>query len=194
MISHGLVKSGIVVALVLATGAAADAQSVVAIREGTLTVDDRINHSVQISGTQGFSFDGNLASSYGPIDSCVSLECAPGTVIDLSDEWSGFDVGGIVQFRGKTYAEIGGISADASMFIAVSASVQLPAMSGQRETLTVPFDFAGAFLFGLQGSRPDSVPITGGGTVTITLVPLAEDPNLWHIELVVFEFTPVERR
>jgi hypothetical protein len=197
MISQRLAKSGIVMALVLATGATGNAQSVVAIREGTFTVDDTRNNSMSVSGTQGFRFDGSFSlarAQYEAIEQCWLPECAPGTVVDLSDSWVGGDIFGTAQFRGKTYPGVGCGSCDGSLFLAFSASVTMPPISDQPVILTVPFDFAGVFSFGLNGPRPDSVPLTGGGTATVTLVPLAEDPNFWHIERVVFEFTPLNSR
>ena len=197
MISHGLPKSGILVAFVLAAGVVAEAQSVVAIREGTFTINDDGTNSVSLSGTQRFNADGSVSLARAPfpaINRCSNPECGQGTVVDLSGSWVGGDVFVIAQFRGKTYADVGGTSSDASLLIGFTASVELPAVTGQPVTLTVPFDFSGAFTFGLNGPRPDQVPLTGGGTATVTLVPLAEDPNFWHIERVVFEFTPIQRR
>src|SRR4030095_8213480 len=84
MISQRLAKSGIVMALVLATGANGNAQSVVAIREGTFTVDDTRNNSMYVSGTQGFRFDGSFSlarAQYEAIEQCWLPECAPGTVV-----------------------------------------------------------------------------------------------------------------
>ena len=198
MMRPTLAKCGILLALVLAAGSAVDAQSVVAIKEGTLIIDDTRNNSVSLSGTQGFRIDGSFSlarAEYDAIERCWQPECAPGTVIDLSDSWVGGDIFATAQFRGKTYIDVGGGSADASLLLGFSASVELPALSGQPVTLTVPFEFAGAFTFGLNGPRPDQVPLTGGGTAAVTLVPLAEDPNnFWHIQQVVFEFSPLDRR
>jgi hypothetical protein len=190
MMMRGLVKSGIVLSFVIATAAAAQAQEVIAIKKGTFVVDDMRNNSFSLTGTRGFSVEGsiNLASAaYDVIELCWLPECAPGTVLDLSDSWGGSDVFAQVRLRGKT----SGDEPDQGRFLAISASVTLPPIGDGPVTVTVPFDFSGFFSF---GEPAIGGTVLGGGQATITLVPLAEDPRFWHIQQIVYEFSPVNRR
>lgn len=196
MLKHLFAKTGTIPSLLLAVASAADAQ-VISIKEGTFVIDDARNSTITLTGTQGFRFDGSVSlgsASYEAIEQCWVPECPPGTVVDLSDSWGGGDVFGLVQFRGKTHDDIGGLNSDAAFFIALSASVTMPPLRAGPVTVSVPFAFASVFSFGLNGRRPRSVPVTGGGTATLTLVPLAEDPSNWHIQRIEFEFTSADRR
>ena len=181
--------------VVVAAGAAAHAQAVVGINKGMFVVDDMRNNSFSIAGTRGVSVTGsiNLASApYDVIDRCWLPECAPGTVLDLSDSWGGSDVTALVRYRGKTLNETSG-GEDFGRFLAISASVTLPPMSDGPVTTTVPFDFTGMLTWPAD-RQSTGVTLLGGGTATLTLVPLAEDPRFWHIQQIVFRFTPVNRR
>jgi hypothetical protein len=194
MIKQGLAKAGIVLSLVVAAAAAAHAQSVIAINRGTFVVDDMRDNSFAIAGNHGFSVEGsiNLASAaYDIIEQCWLPECAPGTVLDLSDSWGGSDVSALERFRGKTPDDAS--NDEFGRFLAVSASVTLPPIADGPVTVSVPFDFTGTFIFPLDG-QSTGVTLLGGGVATLTLVPLAEDPRFWHIQQIVFDFRPVNRR
>jgi hypothetical protein len=194
MMMRGLAKSGIVLLFVVVAAAGAHAQDLVAIKKGTFVVDDMRNNSFSIAGTRGLSVKGsiNLASaSYDIIEQCWLPECAPGTVLDLSDSWGGSDVTALVRYRGKTQDETS--DDDFGRFLAISASVTLPPMSDGPVTITVPFDFTGLLTWPVNG-QTTALTLLGGGRATLTLVPLGEDPRFWHIQQIVFRFTPVNRR
>jgi hypothetical protein len=198
------VKIGIVVLSLLTLAVRQSiAQEVVAIRGGTFSVEvDPVTlaeqNSLEIFGTSGFKLEGSVSlasNEFNGVALCKFPECPPGTVIPVNDAWSGGDMFVTARLQGVTYTAVGGPGDDASAEIGFSASVTLPPMSDGPVTISVPFDSAGHFAFGLNGPDPRRVLLAGGGEATFTLVPLAESAGqTWLIQRVVFDFRPVEAR
>jgi hypothetical protein len=60
-------------------------------------------------------------------------------------------------------------------------------------TITVPFDFAGRFVYAPNlESPPQEALLIGGGVVTLVLVP-GVDGTTWSARSAEFEFRPVRR-
>jgi hypothetical protein len=184
-----------VVILAALTAHSADAQAV-SIRRGTFVFQENVGE-LNISGNRGFSLQAGVTldgGRFGAISTCnPQPECTPGRTVELDAFWSGNDLQGRATYRGETYDDVGALDGDSAAEIAFSGTVTMPAMSDPPApvTVTVPFDFAGRFAFGLTGPEPQSVLLSGGGRVSLTLQPNGE---AWTIERAVFRFTRVETR
>jgi hypothetical protein len=117
----------------------------------------------------------------------------PGTVLDVHAFWSGNDLGGIAKLRGITYEKVGSLDSDSSAAMGISGSVTMPPLSDGPVSVTVPFEFAGSFAYGLNGPDPQRALLAGGGRATFFLR-LHDEGTTWVIQRVVFDFNPVEQR
>jgi hypothetical protein len=71
--------------------------------------------------------------------------------------------------------------------------VPIPPVADHPVTITVPFDFAGIFVYAPDLESPQQEALlTGGGIVTFVLTPGA-DGTSWSAKSAEFEFRPVKR-
>ena len=176
------------------------AQDVVAIRGGTLLIENSIGR-VDIHGTRGFNLTATVSTNEllgnGVLTSCSPVGCPPEAVAPLLALWFGSDLfNGVVRFKGQTYDGVGGPVADSSARLSVSGAVPLPAESNEPIGVIVPFDFAGIFSYGME-STPTSpvqhVMLVGGGTASFVFE--WSDVDLgWYFRRAEFRFTPVVAR
>jgi hypothetical protein len=168
-----------------------------AINRGTFVfVASDSRGTFDLDGTGGLRLQATVAladGNFAAIDRCNTVpECPPGTVLDLSAGWGGLGVTGTARFRGNTY-DMGGGNSGASLVVALAGSAVLPPLSEGPVTVSAPFDFAGRFAYDLNDMAKELL-LTGGGIVTLTLVPQAENLGTWAIQQAVFEFRPPGQR
>jgi hypothetical protein len=196
MMEKARLKVGILVAIVWSAVGAQPlgAQQDVKILRGSFVFATG-HGQLDISGTQGFSFQAGASISGGFFEGysqCEVPECAPGTVVNLNAGWSGNDLGGDARYRGTAYDAVGSLSADSSAGVLFSGTVTMPEMSEEPVSVAVPFQLSGSFAYGLNGAAPERVGLSGGGTATLYLRPAYEGTS-WIIERAVFDFAPDRR-
>jgi hypothetical protein len=195
MIGHAFVKRGILVSfLVLAPAVSATAE-VIAIKSGTLSFGTGSGSlRLVISGNRDFRFEGfTLTGINEPYESCGFGACEPGQTATLHATWTGNDLPGVAELRGKTYPDVGGHNSPNWLRVTFSGEVPIPLVGDQPVTITVPFDFAGIFVYAPNLESPmQEALLTGGGVATFVLVPGA-DGTSWSARSAEFEFRPVRR-
>jgi hypothetical protein len=168
---------------------------IITIKQGTFIFEEGVGH-LDIAGNHRFRFVAAADISGGRFNAytqCQSWECPPGAVVNLDARWTGNDLPGSAQLRGKTYENVGGLDSDSAADVGFAGSVTMPPMSGEPTAITAAFDLSGAFAYDLLGANPQRDLLAGGGRVTLSLRPNA-DGSSWEIQRAVFEFIPVEQR
>jgi len=95
------------------------------------------NMAMQLAGDRGFSYQTQGGMSFS--DSGHFEPLVPGTSASLHGGASGTDAGGILQFEGVTYSDIGGFNSPANVGIGVDANVPLPSVVSPNAVVTAPF-------------------------------------------------------
>jgi hypothetical protein len=126
-------------------------------------------------------------------EQCRLPQCQPGTVVEIAAGWSGNDLPGTAELRGKTYPDLGGQNTWNSADVRFSGGITMPPMRDGPVSITALFDFAGRFVYAESvEDEPQDALLTGGGRVTLFLEPYPGE-NSWVIRRVEFEFRPVRR-
>jgi hypothetical protein len=192
MFGHSLVKMGIIVALLPGVAAPATAE-VISILHGTFVFEVGEGGALDISGNRGFKLEAFAfpGGRFDAEDTCRSPDCPPGTVVQLGAVWVGSDLPGTARLRGQRYEDVGGLTSPSSAAIEFSGEVTMPPMSDGPESITVPFDLTGTFVYG-EGQGSQTALLSGGGEVTLFLEPYP-GVNSWQVRGAVFEFRPVKQ-
>jgi hypothetical protein len=122
--------------------------------------------TVQVSGDLGFSYEthgGFIFDGTGAFEPLF-----PGTTAKM--HVAGDNLGGILQFEGVTYSDIGGLNSPANVLLQVDAMVPLPAVVSAHAVVTAPFalniDF---FWMAPDGSASITQSFSGRGAATVDL-------------------------
>jgi hypothetical protein len=189
------VKTGIVFAILMTVAASASAE-VITIVGGTFTYDGDVGGRLNVAGNRGFTIDaGTGFGIFNAFNQChVSApECPPGTVVEINARWSGSDLGGTAALRGKTYPDLGSFNSPNWADVRFSGRITMPPMSDGPVSVTVPFDFAGRFIYGPDfETGTQEALLTGGGLATFHFAPHPNFPS-WYMRSAEFEFRPVKR-
>jgi hypothetical protein len=124
---------------------------------------------VRLTGTRGFTFEGNTGFGVFAPDVCLVAPCAAGSPLSIFAHWVGMDLGGTTTLEGRTYLRTGSASSDNSLSVTFDGSVVVPAVGSGSAVTTTPFTFTGRFFaFGL----PDAafVDLIGQGIATASFV------------------------
>jgi hypothetical protein len=196
MFRQAAVKVGTLVAILMIGMAAPVTAEVIAITGGTAVIQ-RGADELHIKGTRGFRLDAGLFSPpafYVPELMCFGgQECQPGTVVPLDGVFSGGDVSGEAQLRGKTYPDIGSAASRNQAHLEFSGEVTMPPLTEGPISIRVPFEFAGLFFYAPDMvSEQQQALLTGGGFVTLTFDPYPAG-NAWIFQRAEYEFRPVKR-
>jgi hypothetical protein len=190
MYGHPLVKIGIIAAFFAGVAAPAPAQDIT-VRHGTFIFERGEGGILDISGNRGFRLEAGALTSgrFDAVDQCrFTPECPEGTVLELGGVWIGLDLPGTARFRGKTYGDLGGFDSPNSAGIEFFGKFTMPPIGDGPVSISVPFTFAGTFLYGdAQGSQ--TALLSGGGEVTLFLEPFPGE-NSWQVQAAEFEFRP----
>jgi hypothetical protein len=200
MYGYARVRIGMLTAMLAGAAKQPASADVVSLKRGNFVFEAGVGN-LDITGNHGFSLRAGVNLDGGRFEAysrCLSVTpCPPGTEVELDAFWGGNAVQGSATFRDVIYEDVGAFEGDSSAEIAFSGSVTMPEASDPpvSVSVTVPFDFAGAFAYGLNGPEPQRVLLSGGGRVTLTLQPIFDgEAWAWAIERAVFEFTRVETR
>jgi hypothetical protein len=195
MIRHSFVKTGTLLSFLILAAAAPATAEVVVVNQGTFVFGEGADR-VDISGTRDFRFEGNaLTGRFAADEMCFGgVECGPGAVIPLDAAWIGNDLPGTAELRGTLYPDVGGHNSPNYAHIEFTGQVTMPdAMTAEPISITVPFDFAGRFVYGPDLETPSqTAALTGGGRVTLTFDP-GDTGEGWVLRTASFEFRPVQR-
>jgi hypothetical protein len=139
---------------------------------------------MSLTGTRGFSLVGGVdtgENNLGPFPTC--FPCEPSTTLNLGGLVSGsgfFDTD--VTFEGRTFPNVNSGFENADLVLGFSGFVDLPALGESPIVLTAPFALEESFL-----RFPDatSVPIRGGGVVTLRLQPRF---GIWEFQDIRYDF------
>ena len=195
MTAHSFVKNGILLSILVFAPAVSATAEVIAIKSGTLSFGTGAgSNRLVISGTRDFRFEGSTLTGINePYESCGFGACEPGQTATLHATWTGNDLPGVAELRGQTYPDVGGPNSPNWLRVTFSGDVPIPPVGDEPVTITVPFDFAGIFVYAPDLESPTQrALLTGGGVVTFVLVPGA-DGTSWSARSAVFEFRPVRR-
>jgi len=173
-------------ALVVAMAALAQPVWADTVTVGSLDIDWRGSGQLNISCDNGFQFAGSVGALDGvfrawQLDPQTS---APGMDIDMSGYWTGLAVNGIATTNGLTLP-VGSLDTNDWGDVRFSASVTAP-MDGNEVSIQAPFEFSGLF-----NLRDQPTPITGTGTVTVTLAMFPGDlatPKYWDFKSATYAF------
>ena len=188
-------KTGTVLSFLIFAAAASATAEVITIKSGTLSFGTGAGaQRLVISGNRDFRFEGSTLSGINePYESCGFGACEPGRTATLHAHWSGNDLPGVAELRGQTYPDVGGLNSPNHLEVTFSGDVPIPPVGDRPVRITVPFDFAGRFIYAPDpASPPREALLTGGGVVTFVLVPGA-DGTSWSARSAEFEFRPVRR-
>jgi hypothetical protein len=194
MFEQKFVKIGIAFMILLSAAAKPAAAEVIAIKSGTLSFGTGPgSQRLVISGNRDFRFEGaTLTGINEPYESCGSGACEPGQTATLHATWTGNDLPGVAELRGKTYPDVGGHNSPNWLRVTFSGEVPIPPVGDQPVTITAPFDLAGIFVYAPNLESPtQEALLTGGGVVTFVLAP-AVDGTSWLARSAEFEFRPVK--
>ena len=142
---------------------------------------------LSIVGTRGFSADGLVDSTetrIDPIGECV-FDCQPGSTISVgANVGSGFS--GRATLDGQTYSDVGFNSSD-FLALDLSGTIGIPAWQNAPVSISAPFDASGFFRHvDFSGTSSFEVPIRGGGTATLNLLP--EPAGTWALGTFRYDF------
>jgi hypothetical protein len=203
MFSCSWMKVAVLSGLLLVLGApplSATGDEVVSILGGTFVFENGQGR-LDVSGNKNFALRAGVTISSGVFNAwsqCNSnLGCPPGSSVDLDAAWSDSDLlSGAATLKEATYERVGSADSDSTARVGFSGSVIMPPIGDVPVSVNVPFDFAGLFTYNLSapGAEPQRALLSGGGRVTLTLRPSPEDPSVWRIDRLVFEFSPIGRR
>ena len=122
--------------------------------------------AVQVVGDHGFSYEtqgGFVFDGTGVFEPLF-----PGSTGSL--HVGGSDSGGILQFEGVTYSDIGGLNSPANVLLRVDAMVPLPSVVSAHAVVTAPFvlniDF---FWMAPDGSASITQSFSGSGSARVDL-------------------------
>jgi hypothetical protein len=194
MFGHSFVKMGIIAACLGSFAAAPATGQDITVRHGTFVFEVGEGGVLDISGNRGFRLEASALTSgrFDAADQCrFTPDCPPETSLELGGVWIGLDLPGTARFRGKTYGDLGGFDSPNSAGIEFFGQFTMPPMSDGPVSISVPFTFAGTFLYGdAQGSQ--TAFLSGGGEVTLFLEPFPGE-NSWRVQAAEFEFRPNAR-
>jgi hypothetical protein len=188
------VKTGIVFAILMTAAASASAEVITIVR-GTFVFEEG-GGPINITGNKGFTFVGSADSrAFPPYQNCATTpDCPPGTVLDLGFRVGFSDLPGTATLRGTVYPAVGDFNSPKRALFEFDGQVTLPALSDEPISITVPFDFAGRFIYAPDfETEAQEALLTGGGVVTLTFEPFGAGTNAWRFRRAEFEFRPVKR-
>ena len=146
---------------------------------------------LSVVGTRGFSADGLVDSTetrVDPISECV-VDCQPGSTIPVGAMIVGSGLAnGRVTLDGQTYSDINGSMSPDDLFLDLTGTIGIPAWQNAPVSISAPFDADGFFRHTdrLTGNLLFQVPIGGGGTATLNLVP--EPAGTWALGTFRYDF------
>ena len=176
--------------LCLAVGTRASAEPIT-ITSGSIRLSEAAifqTGPISIVGSRGFSIEGLIDSGEGRIDPLVQcFPCVPGIPFSVGGSLIGSAFVAAATLDGQTYPSIGSFASDVFASLQLDGMTILPEVSGPSTVITAPFMVNARSLFRL----PDvsSVPLRGGGVVTLTL---SANPFLpvWEFGEIRYDFQP----
>jgi hypothetical protein len=143
--------------------------------------------TIAIFGDGGFSLTGALDSLGRFAPGCCQ---APGTVTGFGGTWSGIDLRNMTAtYQGLSFTDVGGLNSTTGAFVDFNASAVVvpPWTATGTATLTAPFVLTGSFSFLNPAHQAFLLPLTGGGTGTLTMRPV---PNgEWEAVAARYDFS-----
>jgi hypothetical protein len=166
----------------------------ISIQQGSLVIAERTSNSLNVAGTNGFSFKGAvslLETGRGALASCsVGIGCPPATETPFSFWAAGFEVfGRSFSYRGATY-NIGVLDFSALILSLDGVVMMPPAPANEFElvTTTATFTFGERVIYeGSPGQPNGEALIAGGGTATLTFSWSTVDQG-WYFQSANFQF------
>jgi hypothetical protein len=187
-----VIKSALFVACagVLCLAAASDAAAdPIRVLSGSLVFPDATplqTGPMSLLGTRGFSLIGGIdtrENNVGPFTSGC-FPCPPSSTVDIggpSVSNAGF-FNTTLTFEGETFVNVG-FSETALLILQLHGTVAVPELGPSPIVLTAPFTLDGYFQ---PGRFVDSVPIRGGGLVTLRL---AQQFGFgWDLQSIRYDF------
>ena len=175
-----------VLCLGIAPGALAEPITVTA---GSLVFPEGVQFQsgpLALFGTRGFSLDGRVDSGASSIHPLQCVPCLPSTTLSVGALISGEAfVETTATLDGVTYPDIGSDAIDprARAVLELVGSIELPALGASPIVVTTPFLLRNSLFQPLGG---EMVPIVGGGSATLMLVP--QFGEFWEIRTLRYDF------
>ncbi len=142
------------------------------------------NSVIALVGTRDFGVAARVGVLEGRVDPLHECRpCVPGAPLSAGGFLSGSAFEGIVTVDGKTYTDIWGVDAPASLALEFIGMTTVPPFQNVVTSVTTPFSLTGQFM--RPGPDP-LVPIVGRGTATIFFRP--SSPLVWDATSVRYDF------
>jgi len=153
-----------------------------------LIFEDVSNSSIataDVSGTENFSWIGNIgpfAPSFGDV---CEVSCAPGSTLSFAAS-TGSESFGVVTIGTDSF-RIGGSSIEFGVLtLGFTGETLLPQLIGLSAAVSAPFSVAGRLFYPPMFQR--SVSVTGAGIATAFLAPSLSDLSLWRVTRLEYQF------
>jgi hypothetical protein len=174
--------------LVLATASHASADPVT-ITAGSLFVPGVVElGSISLTGTRGFSLNGNVTPNEGVVEPFFCLPCEPGSAIGVGAFLAGPAFVATGTIDGSGFALEGTINDPTSLVLQfLGSAIAAPSVVEGPAVVTAPFTATGS----LQRLADPSVSLRGSGTVSIFFSPIfvaPDAPAIWEVDQVRYDF------